>query len=214
VRHRLTTRSRQAITLIELLLVLALLVIIGAMALPAFEGPMENQRLRKSGDLIRATWAKARVQAMKTGQVQMFRFELGSSKYEVAPWLSQDANVESSVLGQQLESQQSGSAGPSPLPPPQLEDLHENIIFTRITTPGNPRQELTEQAIAADSQYDQNALAAEWAPPILFYPDGTSSDARIYLGNRRTNSFVMVQLRGMTGVALMTDLLTEEEASQ
>ena len=48
------------------------------------------------------------------------------------------------------------------------------------------------------------------ADPILFYPDGTSATARIVLGNSR-NHFVVVELRGLTGIARSSDLLTAEE---
>jgi hypothetical protein len=36
--------------------------------------------------------------------------------------------------------------------------------------------------------------------PILFYPDGTSQDARVVLQNEK-QQFVEVQLRGMTGLS-------------
>jgi hypothetical protein len=52
--------------------------------------------------------------------------------------------------------------------------------------------------------------ATSVADPILFYPDGTSATARIILGNSR-NYFVVVELRGLTGIARSSDLLSAEE---
>ena len=61
-------------SLLELMLVLAMLVVIGAWRCRRF-GPFANQRLRKAGEMVRVEWAKARNQAMKTGQIQVFQYE-------------------------------------------------------------------------------------------------------------------------------------------
>ena len=76
-------------TLLELMLVLALLVMIGAMAMPAFRVPFEYHRLRQGGELVRVEWNKARIKAMKTGQIQMFRYAAESNTYQVMPYFSQ-----------------------------------------------------------------------------------------------------------------------------
>ena len=44
-------------------LVLAILVVVGAVVVPALHGPLQDQRLRKGAELIRAQWAKTRVAA-------------------------------------------------------------------------------------------------------------------------------------------------------
>ena len=82
-QRRFAKRSRSGLTLLELLLVLALLVIIASMSLPAMSGPMENERLRKSGDLVRAEFASARVRAMRSGRIQVFQYSLASGDYRL-----------------------------------------------------------------------------------------------------------------------------------
>lgn len=49
----------------ELMLVLAILVAVAGLVMPALQGPLNDQRLLKSADLVRAQWTKARVTAMK-----------------------------------------------------------------------------------------------------------------------------------------------------
>ena len=39
-----------------------------------------------------------------------------------------------------------------------------------------------------------------WSPPVLFYPDGTASDASVLLSNERGLT-LRVTLRGLTGIA-------------
>ena len=51
---------RRGLTLIEVLLVLAVLVMVAALAVPSISSLLDGQRLRKSGDQIHGEWAKAR----------------------------------------------------------------------------------------------------------------------------------------------------------
>ena len=76
--------DRRAITLLEVLLVLALLVILSAMTWPALDRPMANQRLRKAADQVRTAWTRARVEAMTTGQTFAFRCTIGENRFEIA----------------------------------------------------------------------------------------------------------------------------------
>nr|MBC8875895.1 hypothetical protein [Planctomycetota bacterium] len=62
----------------EMMLVLAVMVAVAGLAYPAIQGAMDDQRLRRAGDLVRAEWARARVTAMKTGRMHVFRYEVGS----------------------------------------------------------------------------------------------------------------------------------------
>jgi len=77
---------RRALSLLEMMLVLAVLVAVGAMVLPALHGPLEDQRLLKSADLIRAQWTRARVTAMKNGRMYVFRYVTATDQYAIEPW--------------------------------------------------------------------------------------------------------------------------------
>ena len=43
-----------------------------------------------------------------------------------------------------------------------------------------------------------------WSPPVLFYSDGTTSDADVVLVNER-NTAIRISLRGLTGIASVSD---------
>ena len=49
------------LTLVEVILVLALLVVIGAVSAPLLEGSFARAGLRHGGDLLRAAWGRARL---------------------------------------------------------------------------------------------------------------------------------------------------------
>ena len=102
-------------TLLELILVLALLVMISAMAMPAFTVPFEYHRLRQGGEVVRVEWNKARIKAMKTGQIHMFRYTAQSNTYQVMPYFSQQDWLEADAA----QSTSLGMSGATQLPAPR-----------------------------------------------------------------------------------------------
>lgn len=214
-------RARRAFSLLELMLVLAVLVIIAALALPAFHAPLENQRLRKSGDRLRIEWARARILAMRSGQIQGFYYVLGGNQYWVEPLAQADDVLQASLdvrtgrqTGQSAKSAEPVNDNRLAVGVAGAAELPENVMFVSGGTSGDLRsaaalQENASLPGAARQSANQSSLGSV-APPILFYPDGTSATARLVLGNTR-NHFVVVQLRGLTGVARSSDLLTSDE---
>ena len=83
VKHR---RCRRGFTLFELMLVLALLVAFASIAAPMLRNSFAIERLRKGGDAVRTIWAKARLDAMRSGQTYVFRFDYGANTEAVALW--------------------------------------------------------------------------------------------------------------------------------
>jgi Tfp pilus assembly protein FimT len=65
------------------MLTLFLLAVISAMAWPQLERSFSYQRLRKAADIVRIQWCKARVEAMKTGAMRVFRYEIEGNRFRV-----------------------------------------------------------------------------------------------------------------------------------
>ncbi len=76
-------RQRDAFTLIEVALVLAIIILILGLTLPLLERPLAYERLRQAGDQIIAAWTTARIDAMRTGEEQSFAAK-DESKYRVS----------------------------------------------------------------------------------------------------------------------------------
>lgn len=70
----------RAFTLIELMLVLAIMAVLAGLAVPILSGTLELQRLKSAGNTIRAEWMEARVRAMDEGQIFCFRCQLGGNQ--------------------------------------------------------------------------------------------------------------------------------------
>src|SRR6187455_3588006 len=84
------SRPRRGVTLVELLIVLAIMVVLASLAAPVVVRAWERYRVKLAGGQLRAAFTHAHVEAMRTGQIQVLRFELGGSSYYLQPWMAGD----------------------------------------------------------------------------------------------------------------------------
>lgn len=165
-------------TLVELLLVLALVGLLAALAAPSLSGTLARVRLDAAASQVRTAWADARLEAMRTGKSVAFQCRLGTSQYLLSPL----ANATEALAGSTESADQTEIANDD------YEDLGA-VTFTQLTR-GDP---------AVDPTIDP-ALAA----CLVFRPDGATDDAIAIVraaggGERR------ILLRGLTGAARIDD---------
>ena len=200
---------RRGMTLFELLLVLVLLVVVGSLAAPLYEGSFGSIRLRRGTDQVLATWTQARTQAIEAGQIYQFRFQAATGNYRVDPWRggleaeeiesadTLDRVATSETVAEELELSRWQLAATLP----------EEIVF-------HAAESLTEDEFGQRSVTRLDlASSGEWSSPILFYPDGTTSTASLLLTNGKT-LYRRATLRALTGVARASALLTREEVNR
>jgi Tfp pilus assembly protein FimT len=195
----------RGVTLMELLLVLVLLVVAGSIVIPAIMGAYSSVKLTRAGDAVITRWAEARAQAIETGLVYQFRFTPETGKYRVEPWSN-------------LEADAAATDSPS-------ESSKAETFATRETLDESPTvaAELPEsivfqggQAAAEDPATRERRVTSlespqsSWSTPILFFPDGTASQATVVLQSDVPN-YLRLTLRGLTGVARASEVLTREE---
>ena len=187
---------RGAFTLLELLLVLSLLVIGFAMSWPVLQGTWDDLRLRKGADQVRTVLSKARLTAVTSGQIHLFRFRLGGDQYRVSTWSGADAALDATTPS---DATRDGYAYA-----PQLRQLPKDITFVAAPIQANEN----------DLSADESELSREtdgWSSPIMFYPDGTSTDARLTL--RGINGrYVAIQLRGLIGTVRTGEVTAGEDS--
>lgn len=78
---------KSGFTLIEIVLVIAIMLALASASVPLLTGTLEIQRLRSAADTVRAEWTEARIRAMEDGQIQCFRCRLGANEILVDPVL-------------------------------------------------------------------------------------------------------------------------------
>ena len=177
-------RQRKAFTLIELILVMAIVVMIASLATPMMTRMLGRQALKQGADRVRAEMGRARVEAIKTGDIHALFFLPEGNWFNVARFsqLPQQSGIASRAHAQ-LNNRVYTGYEDNFLPP--------RTRFVGGSTEADSRSVQT----FGDIKIDDDSIQ-----PILFYPDGTSQDATIYLQDNRRNRIAVV-LRGLTGSA-------------
>jgi Tfp pilus assembly protein FimT len=218
--------NASGMTLVEILVVLALLVVIGGLVVPVFAGSIASVRLRRAGDQVLTGWSRARAEAIESGQPYQFRFTPNTGTFVIEPWtglLGADGSAAAgtatagstrtttTTTTTAAASSTSSAAGTS-------TSANSAATTSTVTNTALPEEIVFQSGELAVEDFQsgersvaslQDAQAAQ-STPILFFPDGTASQASILLANGK-KQFVRVTLRGLTGVGRASEVLTQEE---
>lgn len=184
-------KDRHGFTLLELMLVMVIMVVIASLALPTMDRLLDGQKVDKGADLVRASLGRARVTAIRSGQVQAFICQPGSAAMLVMPLESLDSNSDvASWFSEAREQNRSSNLDFSD------EQLPRGVQFVESAVVDNNRSEFTMDesgsSMTGSMQY------------VLFYPDGTCQDAQLTISNGRGYQ-KRIMVRGLTGTARITE---------
>ena len=189
--NRLPKRTTSGFTLLELIIVLAVMIAVAAMSLPMLQRSFSGQKLDKGGDLVRAHMGRARVKAIRNGEIYAFYYQVEGPAFRVGPFNEETIESLKNVpLDEDLRSS-NFDFGDDLLP--------RDVRFTMALT--NP------DARAAAAMVSANFRPGDMRP-ILFYPDGTSQAAKVTLQNKE-NDAIQVTLRGLTGTTTVKKILDD-----
>jgi type II secretion system protein H len=191
---------KRGFTLIELLLVLAILVVLAAAAAPVLRNTMRDAALKSAADTVRVERTRAHVKAMKTGRIQVFRFEQGGNQFTVQPFAASDDEIEAAPQVQGFGNDQGEAASPK-LDTSLAVKLPEGVTFASGQAAAEGRALNIEEDIR-----EANRFEGDWSQPILFYPDGSSSDAFVVVVHEEREVGIRVDLRGMTAAATLGEI--------
>ena len=185
--HKLSRKMRTGITLLEIIIVMTIIVVLGALAVPSIGRSFSGQKLSKAADLVRNKLAQARVRSMRTGKIHAFFYLNQSAQYKVAPFDEEVAQVLSETFqrgSEQFVSTSTFDVGSRRLP--------NGILFFdgEVSVDGRSEAALNDNDVSIDRNFR----------PVLFYPDGTSQSARLYLRSS-DDEYAEIRLRGMTGTS-------------
>lgn len=202
--------ARGGFTLLELLLVLAIIAMMGAIAAPRITDMFERQKLRGAANDLRLVWDEARITAMRTGQTQVFNCVPETGSYTVKPLLLQsdatDVGQGATVMlsgGVTGETTSNGLLTAADLTLADSKSLAESITFVSCLVVGNMRAIATAQESQTTGTGEVNTQNIGQA--VIFYPDGSASTAEVRIQNER-GDVRAVQVRGLTGVSRVVEI--------
>ena len=206
--------KRAGFTLLEITIVLLILVITGALAMPAVMNSLRSQRLKSAAETVRIEFSRAHVKAMKTGRIMVFRYELGGRQFSIQPWIAADEATETPPDGTPAGFGEAPMTD-SPLEETQTKSLDDGITFAAGEAKFDTRAYQVEDFLQTSASSD----SVQWSRPVLFYPDGSTSDAFVIVADDKQDAY-RVQLRGLTGTSYVSerqkldDLLAAAEPGQ
>ena len=251
-------------TLLELIVVVAILAIVATMAWPSMRKIYTKGEIENAAKQVRDALVRARLEAIETGTTQVFRFQPDTGRFEVVAKSAADGQADSTVvvsdetgLGDPLGSPTDFSGDPSALGDPMSDPLYAQATWEtlghkirfagqdlddRMMAQVNASENANplESALSAptDQDFSQSGLQGnpllaadpltgldpvsspggmsgeeQWSVPIVFYPNGRTSNARIRLTDQG-EYYVDVSLRGLTGGARISKIRRWQEQMQ
>lgn len=178
LRHSECTYCK-GFTLFELLLVLALIVVMGGIIVPVLSGSFVYTKLNSAADDVQSAWANARLEAIERGQPVAFRCLVGGTEFTTTLYYP---GIESETPDPEATTETTPLKG----------SLDEDLKFSEA---------ISANALdGSDPGLRTNMRETTgWSAPVIFYPDGLSSDAFIRIAHKDGRG-IAVSLRGLTGI--------------
>jgi type II secretory pathway pseudopilin PulG len=207
------TRRVAGYTLLELLLVLAILVAVAGAVTPTVVTRMGEYRLKQGAEAARFALAATRIHAIDLSSVYQFRFEPGGRRYLAVP-------TDSEAVSSAQTAKQSSPTGGLPRSYIEYGELPEDIKFQAAPPPPSSGS-IGARSDALTPAWSDNAwstalsrasnvgdfASATWSAPIVFRADGTAVDAAVNVIGPQGEGY-QIKVRELTGEVSLTSLVT------
>ncbi|MBR5415954.1 MAG: prepilin-type N-terminal cleavage/methylation domain-containing protein [Thermoguttaceae bacterium] len=208
--------KRLGFTLMELLIVLAVIVMVAAVGTPSVVHILDRSKFRDGVLSLQAELGRTRSRAMKSGAALVFQYRSGTGEYRVFPKTSSEAAFspqDVNVVAQTLPETALFMGGAT-IEPDSFQNAPQNDASSRE---GGKIGSLTSSPAEEDRSFDSTRRslapsddASDWSKPILFFPNGRTSTAVIFLQSRpepgKQTYYSEISFRGMTGSARVSSI--------
>lgn len=244
-------------TLLELIVVVAILSIVATMAWPSMRKMYIQGEIQDAAKQVRDALVRARLKAIETGATQVFRFQPGTGRFEVVAKSAADDRDDATVVVSDETGLGDPSVDPSALGDPMSDPLHaqptwetlghkirfagqdlDDRMMAQVNASENVNPLEAALSTPTDQDFSQSGLQGnpplgadpltgldpvssmggmsgeeQWSVPIVFYPNGRTSNARIRLSDQG-EYYIDVSLRGLTGGARISKIRRWREQMQ
>ena len=187
------TAHRGGYTLLELLLVLAILVAIAGLSWPSVNRMLEDLTIKEAVEPVRAELSKTRIRALDAGVTWQFRFEPDGRRYLMVPYEFDELEADAEIQQQQLEAF-----------PRMSGQLPEGLTFVAASESMMGNEPVTQESVAG-LPGESELSGVSWSPPLLFYSDGAATDAAFDVVSEEKR-FQRLTLRALTGAVTVSTI--------
>lgn len=168
---------RQAYTLMEVILVMAILVVMAAIAYPIMNSMYASSKMHAASDAVRARWTQTRARALEERRAYRFAIKDNSGKYKIAP--------ETPEFWDDAE-------------PADNADMTDTPAFV---VEGSLPDQVYFAPAGSDTTGGPGAESQSWRKLATFLPDGTArEDVEVTFATAGSRP-VSLRLRAATGAA-------------
>ncbi len=199
---------RHGYTLVELLIVIAVLSTVIGMAVPSLRTFSERGYLQDAARQLRGQLLSARLQAIESASSRFFFYQTDSGVYLVTGADDALSLMDGSgdlFLGDDVEDEPveyGRSAGDSS---EQLLPSDIRFVSRDMNAVGGGAGDQSANRQSA------NGAAGDWSEPLIFYPNGRALNTRIRLASDRY--WIEVTVRGLTGTIQLSPVQRLAESS-
>jgi prepilin-type N-terminal cleavage/methylation domain-containing protein len=179
----MAARRRSAFTLVEILLVLAVLVVMAGLVWPAIWKFVGEMRLRQGADDTRLSMAATRMRALEAG--------------EAYRWLCQPGGRWYAALRVDAEPPVGGPTSSRPAWR-SLGELPEGVVFDSASLSGASQQTVPTTLLAGLTGAERIDDKVVWAEVVRFQSDGSSRGAKLDVADASGRA-VSLEVRSLTG---------------
>jgi len=182
--------SRPAYTLMEVILVMVILVVISALAVPVVTGMFTGRTLDAAADTVKGELTKTRSKAIENRAPYRFAIKENTGMYRIAP------DTDDYWSGGSVSS--SGNADGDCQEPQVIEgSLPEKVCFGQSTGVGM-----------------NSGAGSDWKTVATFLADGTAlEDVQVSISSQDGAAPILIQLKASTGSVSVASLPASSNAN-
>jgi prepilin-type N-terminal cleavage/methylation domain-containing protein len=182
---------RNGFTILELMAVLAILVIIGAVAVPTISNYFSNTRQKATADILQGRIREARAKAMETGI--WYRLAISSDKKKLR--LAPDC--------QNFDSLTKGNPD-APFAQVIEESFEEGVTAEVVSSDASQSSNavLQQESGTPESSSSQQASSGSWTTVMTFGPEGICREGLVTVSVKEAKFLpITIQIRGIVGTS-------------
>lgn len=190
--------GRSGFSLLELLIVIAVLLSVAAMAVPPMMDRLQSGRVQDAAESVREVLANARRYAIDAGVDYHFRYELNGRAFVAIP-AEPSPVLANSYSGDEEDTRIVVEAG----------ELDETLFIKPMPEADTLSESLEVEAFT-DLPNAGELAQKTWSAPILFRFDGTAEDSQFRVMDDGTRT-AEITVRGLTGSARVSQVFPMEQ---